>query len=309
METYHVSISMEPEKDNQGKDRFRWNLIRYEKKRGFNYPWATQKQGSASSRTEALNEGIKAYNTLMVELLQSEERTLSVKKMFFDKNFEELRALAYDPIETAQLSFDSLLCVTLAVAFKKKAYRDTETLLKRLTMLHKTGETVAHTSMAMITDERLASLTNAAALHKLAQTYSLLSIMLSVNESPPQLVSFFKEAARVWRQRAVKPPVHTGKELVTRAYDLMELGEKDKAEESVMMALAKGIEGDSLITAANVLSQVGQYNLAEEAYIKAIDDITDEDMKELVQESLNRVREKHEEGRLISLAAATRTDN
>lgn len=89
------------------------------------------KTGFASSRIEALNEGIKAYNTLMAERSQSMEKVLSVKKMFFSVN--DLR----------------------------------------------------------------------------------------VNEFPSQLVNFFKEAARVWRQRAVMPPVRTGKNLVARAYDLI----------------------------------------------------------------------------------------
>jgi tetratricopeptide (TPR) repeat protein len=307
MDNYQVSISMEPEKDNQGRDMFKWNLIRYEKKRRYNSPWSIHKQGFASSRIEALNEGIKAYDNIMAELSQLTEMALSVKEMFFDKNFEELRALANDPIKSAQLNFDSLLCVILAKAFKRESYQDIEELLKKLTLLYRDRTTIDPASMALITDERLASPTNVTALHKLAQICSLLSMMLSVNESSPELVNFFKEAGRVWRQRAVKPPVHTGKMLVTRAYDLMELGEKDKAEENVMMALAKGIKGDSLITAANVLKQVGQYGLAEKFYIKAIDYVTDEELKEYIEESLNKVREKLKESELI-LAAATRTD-
>lgn len=310
MKDYHVSISMEPENDNQGRERFRWNLIRCEKKRGFNYPWSVHKQGFAFSRTEALNEGIKAYDTLVIELSQSEEKTLSVKKMFLDKNFEGVRPLAHDPIEYTQLSCDSLLCVILAVALKRESYQDTETteeLLKRLVLMHRGGEIIGSASMAVITDERLGSPSNVNELHKLAQVCSLLSIMLSVNESPSQLVSFFSEAAKVWRQRAVKAPVQTAEEFRIRAYDLMELGEKDQAEENIMIALSKGLKGDKLITAGNVLSKLGRYNLAEEIYIKVMDDITDEDLKEFIKESLNKVREKCKESGL-SPAAATRTD-
>ncbi len=60
--------------------------------------------------------------------------------------------------------------------------------------MHKAGEKVGPTPMAVITDERLASPSSITALHKLAQVCSLLSIMLSVNESPSDLVSLFKEA-------------------------------------------------------------------------------------------------------------------
>jgi len=68
----------------------------------------------------------------------------------------------------------------------------------------------------------------------------------------------------------------------------MELGEKDRAENAVMMALSKGISGDLLIKAGNVLRQVGQYKLAEDAYLKVIDDIKNEDLKEIVQELFER---------------------
>ncbi len=132
--------------------------------------------------------------------------------------------------------------------------------------------------------------------------------MLEVDKAPPDLVSFFKESALVWRRRAVKPSVRTGKMLVTRAYDLMELGEKYKAEETIMVALSKGISGNLLVTAGNVLRQVGQYKLAEDVYLKVIDDIKNEDLKEIVQEYLKEVREKREEHELISQAAATQTN-
>ena len=120
--------------------------------------------------------------------------------------------------------------------------------------MHRDGETVGSTSMLMITDERLGYPSSATALHKLAQVCSFLPIMLSVNESPSQLVSFFKEAAKVWRQRAIKPPVQTAEELRIRAYDLMELGEDDQAEENIMIALSKGLNGESLIIAVNLVN-------------------------------------------------------
>lgn len=313
MESYEVSICMEPEKDNQGRDRFKWCLIKYEKTRGLKKSCPTHRQGYAYSRLDALNEGIKAYEALTSEALQSKEETLLVKNMFFNRDFEGLRVLAYDPVKSNKLSFDALLCVILALAINRKTYQATEKiedLLKRLTLLHRGCATIDHKSLAIIIDERLASLTNAAELHNLAQVCGLLAILLNANESPSQLVTFFNEAARAWRERAVKIPVNTGKELVTRAYDLMELGEKDKAEENVLMALSKGIKGDSLIAAANVLKQVGQYNLAEEYYTKAIKIISDEDedLKEYIQESLNKVREKRDKCGIASLAAATRTD-
>jgi len=306
MDHFQVSIDMEPEKDSQGRDVFKWHLIRYEKKRGYayNYSSTIQKQGSAFSREAALNEGKVAYDNIRAELSKLSEVELSIKNMFFTKNFEGLRALVCDPDKTTQLSFNALLCVVLAVAFNGKAYQETEKLLNRLTQLFRAHGKIDAETKAIIIDERLASSTNVTALHKLAQTCSLLS-MLIVDKASPELVSIFKESALVWRQRAVKPPVRTGKMLATRAYDLMELGEKDKAEKAVMMALSKGIRGDLLIAAGNVLRQVGQYKLAEDTYLKVIDDIKNEDLKEMVQEYLNEVREKRE---LISQAAATQTN-
>lgn len=312
METYEVSICMEPEKDNQGGDRFWWCLTKYEKTKGLKRSCSTHRQGYAYTRIEALNEGIKAYEALTSEILRSNEETLAVKSMFFNRDFEGLRMLANDPVKSNKLSFEALLCVVLALAINRKTYNEFDkikNLLKRLTLLYGGCATIDQKSLSIIIDERLASLANAEKLHKLAQVCSLLAILLlDVNKSPSQLVEFFKEAEKVWRERAVKPPVNTGKELVTRAYDLMELGEKDKAEESIIMALTKGIEGHSIIAAANILKQVGQYNLAEEYYIKAIEIISDEDedLKGCMQESLRKVRE------IIALnspAAATQTDN
>ncbi len=129
MDNYQVAIDMEPEKDNQGRDVFKWNLIRYEKKRGYayNYSSTIQKQGNAFSREEALNEGKVAYDNIWAEISKLSEVELSIKNMFFTKKFEGLRALACDPDKTAQLSFYALLCVLLAVAFKGKTYQETET--------------------------------------------------------------------------------------------------------------------------------------------------------------------------------------
>ena len=271
--------------------------------------WLVHKQDFVYSRRGALNERIKTYDNFETKLSQSEKKDLFVKEMFFDKNFQGLRSSAHDPIEYSQLSCDSLLCVILSMAFNRKSYQDTATieeLLKRLMLMHRDGETVGSTSMLMITDERLGYPSSATALHKLAQVCSFLPIMLSVNESPSQLVSFFKEAAKVWRQRAIKPPVQTAEELRIRAYDLMELGEDDQAEENIMIALSKGLNGESLIIAANILSKLGQYNLAEEIYIKAMDDITDDDLKEFVQESLDKVRENSKEIGLSPAAATCR---
>lgn len=290
MKDYHVSVSMEPENDNQGREIFRWELIRYEKKRGFKYP-AVHKQGSAYSRRDALNEGIRAYDTLLADLSRSVDKNLSVQNMFINKDFEGLRALADDPIESAELSCDSLLCVIFAVAFKKESYQVTEELLKRFVRMNNmAGEIIRATSMALITDERLGSSSNATELHKLAQICNLLAVILSINDSPSHLIRFFDEASRIWRQRAIKPPVHTGEELVMRAHDFMELGEKDKAKENIMKALSKGLKGDTLIKAGRMLSQVGQYKLAEEAYVKGIDNITDEAMRKIIQEKLDWVR-------------------
>jgi len=272
--------------------------------------WLSHKQGFAYPRTDALNERIKTYNNVETNISQLEEKDLSVKKMFFDKNFERLRSLAHDPIKSAHLSYDSLLCVILAVAFKKDFHQDIEIiekLLKRLTLIHRAGKIVGSRSTVMITDERLASPSSIAALDNIAQVCSILSILLNVNEGPSQLVSFFSEAAKVWRQRAVKAPAQTAEEFRIRAYHLLELGEDDQAEKNIMIALSKGLKGESLITAANILSKVGRYNLAEEIYIKAMEDITDEELKGFVQESLNKVREKSKESG-FSPAAATRTD-